>query len=193
MDGTVAALAGIGAAFGLATSAGLNAYIPLLLVALTAKFTHFVQLSEPYDVLVSWWVIGVLAVLLIIETFVDKVPALDSINDIIHTFIRPTAGAFLFAATSGVITEISPVIAVIAGILVAGSVHGLKTAARPLVTASTGGTGNWLVSIIEDIISFFVSLLSIFIPVLLIFVLIFVVYAGITIWQRRRQKTVNQL
>lgn len=188
MDGTIATLAGIGGAFGLATSAGLNAYIPLLLVALTAKFTNLIQLSEPYDVLVSWWVIGFLAVLLLIETFVDKVPALDSMNDIIHTFIRPAAGAFLFAATSGVITEISPVLAVIAGILVAGSVHGLKTAARPMITASTAGMGNWMVSIVEDVISFFVSLLSIFIPVLMILLLIFLIYAGITIWQRRRQK-----
>ncbi len=72
-------------AFGLSTSAGLNAYIPLMVVALLARFTPLVTLNEPYDALSSWWVIGTLAVLLIVEILVDKVPAADTVNDIIQT------------------------------------------------------------------------------------------------------------
>ena len=60
------ALSGIFAAFGLSASAGLNAYIPLLVVALVAKYTDLITLSSPWDVLTSWWVIGVLFVLLVI-------------------------------------------------------------------------------------------------------------------------------
>jgi hypothetical protein len=82
---TLTALGGIGAAFGLSTSAGLNAYIPLLIVALAGRFplnNPMLQLGEPYNALSSWWAIGVLVVLLLIETFVDKIPAVDTINDV---------------------------------------------------------------------------------------------------------------
>ena len=101
----IEAIAGIGTAFGLSGSAGLNAYIPLLIVALAARFPEgdpLLKLSEPYDLLASWWVIGLLVVLLAIEVLVDKIPAVDTINDTIQTIIRPVAGAILFA---GVVVE----------------------------------------------------------------------------------------
>jgi hypothetical protein len=189
---TLTALGGIGAAFGLSTSAGLNAYIPLLIVALAGRFplnNPLLQLGEPYNALSSGWAIGVLVVLLLIETFVDKIPAVDTINDVIQTFIRPTAGAILFAANANVITDISPVIAIIAGLLLAGSVHAAKGTVRPAVTATTAGTGNWLVSIVEDIIALFVSILSILIPILMSLVLIGVILAIILIYLRRRNKS----
>lgn len=170
----VTALGGIAAAFGLSTSAGLNAYIPLLMVALAGRFPAddpLVTLNPPYDTLTSWWVIGFIGLMLIIEMTVDKIPAADTVNDIIQTLIRPTAGAVLFAANAQVITDLHPVIAVIAGILLAGTVHTAKGVIRPAVTASTAGTGNWLVSIIEDVIAFFVSLFSILIPILAIIIL----------------------
>jgi hypothetical protein len=188
---TLTGLAGIGAAFGLATSAGLNAYIPLLLVAVAGRFPlndPLLTLSQPYDALTSWWAIGVLAVLLLIEIFVDKIPAVDTVNDVIQTFIRPTAGAILFAANAHVITDVSPVLAVIAGLLVAGSVHATKGVVRPAVTATTAGTGNWLVSSIEDVIATIVSILSILIPIIVgvlllgVFVLLFLLIL------RRRNK-----
>ncbi len=111
MDAIIA-LGGIGSAFGLSASAGLNAYIPLLIFALAAKFpldNPLIELSSPYDILTNWWVIGLLVVLLVIEMLVDKVPAVDSINDVIQTVVRPVAGAFLFAANAQVITDASPV------------------------------------------------------------------------------------
>ena len=185
----ITALGGIGAAFGLATSAGLNAYIPLLMVALVARFTDLIHLAEPYDLLTSWWVIGVLAVLLVIEMLVDKVPAVDTVNDVVQTFVRPAAGAVLFAANAGVINDISPVLALLAGVLLAGTVHTTKAAARPIVTASTAGTGNWLVSLLEDVAATFISLLSIILPILMLFASILLIAVGIRFWQRRRQKS----
>ncbi len=183
------ALGGISAAFGLASSAGLNAYIPLLMVALAARFPltdPLLKLSEPYNVMGSWWAIGILAVLLLIEMTVDKIPAVDTLNDGIQTFIRPTAGAILFAANANIITDIHPVLALAAGLILAGSVHAIKGAARPLVTAATVGTGNWAVSIVEDIISFFVSLLSILLPILAgLIALIFLIFV-IRFYRRRK-------
>src|SRR5688572_25897739 len=114
-------------AFGLSASAGLNAYLPLLIVALTARYTTLMQLNEPWNVLTNGWVIGALVVLLLIEMTVDKIPAVDSLNDIIQTVGRPAAGAVLFAAGSGAVGEIHPVLALIAGLILAGGVHVAKT------------------------------------------------------------------
>jgi len=154
--------------FGLSASAGLNAYIPLLVVALLAKFSNLIHLSEPWDALTSWWVIGALVVLSLIEFFADKIPAVNHINDAIETVVRPAAGAIVFAASTQVITDVHPVLALILGLLVAGSVHAVKSiAVRPAVTATTAGMGNVPVSILEDIISTVVSILSVALPVVI--------------------------
>jgi hypothetical protein len=142
----------------------LNAYVPLLTVALVARFTNLIQLNEPFDALTSVWVIAVLVVLTLIELLVDKIPAVDTINDGIQTFVRPAAGAMLFAASSNVISDMHPVLACICGILVAGTVHAVKATSRPLVTVTTAGTANPIVSTAEDITSGVISLLSILIP-----------------------------
>src|SRR5512144_2440498 len=95
------------AAFGLAGATGLNAYLPLLIVGLLARFTDLITLSAPWDTLENSWVLALLFVLLAIETVADKVPAVDSINDVIQTVIRPAAGAILFAASGNVISDMS--------------------------------------------------------------------------------------
>jgi hypothetical protein len=160
-------LMGIFSAFGLSASAGLNAYIPLLVVALLGKFTHYITLSSPWDNLTSWWVIGLLVVLSLIEFFADKVPAVNHVNDILQTFIRPVAGAIIFAASARVITDVHPLISLACGLLVAGSVHAVKSlAVRPAVSATTAGAGNVPVSILEDVFSTILSILSVVIPVL---------------------------
>jgi hypothetical protein len=178
-------LFGVFTAFGLASSAGLNAYIPLLVVALLARFTDLVTLRPPWDTLESWWVIGVLIVLLIIEVVADKVPVVDSINDGIQTFIRPVAGAVLFAGSAGVITDVHPVLALVCGLLVAGGVHAVKATARPIITGTTGGTLNPVVSTAEDVLSLVVAVLAIVLPVLaLVFLLLLIVW----FIRRRRRK-----
>lgn len=156
-------------AFGLAASAGLNAYIPLLAISLLAKFTTLIELSGPWKtVMESWWVIGLLILLTIIEFFADKFPVVNHVNDVIMTFIRPIAGAIAFAAvTSHSIVKISPVFAAILGILLAGSVHVVKAVVvRPVVTAATGTAGNIPVSMAEDGISTVLSVTSIIMPIL---------------------------
>ncbi len=178
---------GVFTAFGLSASAGLNAYIPLLVVALVARFTDLIQLNQPWDTLESWWVIGVLAVLSLIEFFADKIPAVNHVNDAIQTLVRPVAGAVAFAASAKVITDVNPVFAIILGLLVAGSVHAVKAAAvRPMVTATTGGVGNIPVSIAEDVISTVVSVLAVVLPALMILFVIFLLVLTVRLLLRRR-------
>ncbi|MCK4314307.1 MAG: DUF4126 domain-containing protein [Anaerolineae bacterium] len=177
-------------AFGLSTSAGLNAYIPLLVVALLARFTPLVTLNEPWDALSSWWVIGTLAVLLVVEILVDKIPAVDTVNDVIQTFIRPAAGAILFATTTNAI-GLHPVLAAICGIILAGGVHVVKAGGRPVVAATTAGVGNPIVSAIEDTISLVTSVLAIVAPYLVV-ALIVITLALFTWWYvRRRRRRMN--
>jgi hypothetical protein len=180
------ALFGILTAFGLSASAGLNAYIPLLIVGVVAHYTDWIKLNPPYDLLANPWVLIVVGILLIIEMLADKFPAVNHINDAIQTVIRPAAGAIVFAASAHVITGIHPVIAIICGLFVAGSVHTVKAAAiRPAVTATTGGAGNVPVSIAEDIIATLLSILSIVLPILVAVFL--VLFAILIIWWLRRR------
>jgi hypothetical protein len=180
------AFSNIVTAFGLSASAGLNAYLPLLVVALLAKYTTLIKLNTPWDVMTSWWVIGVLIVLLLIEMTVDKIPAVDTVNDVIQTVGRPSAGAILFAASSGVVGDVHPVLAFIAGLLLAGGVHAIKATARPAVTATTGGAGNWLVSIVEDILALIGAIVSILVPVLVVLLIGFSLL--VLVWWRGRRR-----
>lgn len=180
-------------AFGLSASAGLNAYIPLLVVALLARFTDLINLAEPWNALESWWIIGILGVLSVIEFFADKIPAINHVNDAIQTFIRPAAGAVLFAASAEVITDINPVLSMAAGVLVAGTVHAVKSAAiRPVVTATTGGAGNVPVSIAEDVVSTVLSILAVIVPVLLTAIVIILTSFIIWwLWRRANRQRLN--
>jgi hypothetical protein len=179
-------LTGIFTAFGLSASAGLNAYIPLLIVGLLGHYTDLIKLNSPWDTLASPWIILMLCVLVIVEMLADKVPAVNHINDLIQTFIRPAAGAVAFAASANVVTDVSPVLALAAGLLVAGTVHVAKAGAlRPMVTATTGGAGNIPVSIAEDIVSTVLSIVAIILPIL-IGTLLVVLAAFIIYWLYRR-------
>lgn len=186
-------LSGIFSAFGLSASAGLNAYIPLLVVALLGKFTNLIQMDSPWDTLTNWWVIGLLVVLCLIEFFADKVPAVNHINDVIQTFVRPVAGAIIFAASAKVLTDIHPVLSLTCGLLVAGSVHAVKSiAVRPAVTATTGGAGNIPVSILEDLISTILSILSVVVPaVFAMFIILFTSWLLWWIWRRANRLRVQ--
>lgn len=179
-------LTGVFTAFGLSASAGLNAYIPLLIVGLLGHYTNLIKLTAPWDTLASPWIILLLCLLVIVEMLADKVPAVNHINDLVQTFIRPAAGAVAFAASANVITDVSPVLALAAGLLVAGTVHVAKAGAvRPMVTATTGGAGNIPVSIAEDIVSTVLSILAIVLPIL-VGTLMIVVAAFLVYWLYRR-------
>ncbi len=185
------------AGFGLAAPAGLNAWLPLLIVGMMARFTHVITLKAPFDALTNTWVLLGLSVLLLVEIFADKVPVVDSINDIVHTLIRPTAGGILFAAHSGAVGGLDPTLSFVLGVLSAGSVHAVKATSRPVVTATTGGIGNMFVSMVEDFIAGIATVIALFAPVvsavimgtlLVLFILV------VTRWRaRRRRRRLSEL
>ena len=182
------ALLAIFSAFGLSASAGLNAYIPLLVVGTIAHYTDLFKLSPPFDTLSNPWILILLGILLIIEMLADKIPAVNHINDLIQTFVRPVAGAIAFAAGTNVIHGINPVVALACGLLVAGGVHLAKSAAvRPFVTATTAGVANTPVSIAEDVTSTAVSIAAVLMPVL-VAILVGVLLVVLIWWLTRPSK-----
>lgn len=179
-------------AFGLSASAGLNAYIPLLVIALAAKYTSLITLASPYDVLTDGWVIGAIAALTLIEGLADKVPAVDHLNDVVGTVVRPAAGAILFgAATSGAVTAIDPRLALLAGALTAGVTHGAKATARPMVTVSTAGVGNPVVSTVEDAASLLTSVVAILAPLLIGLAAAAFIALVLVWWSRHRRPSAS--
>ncbi len=178
---------------GLSAAAGLNAYIPFLVVALIAKYTDFIVLPAAYGWMESWWAIGIGAALLLTEVVVDKVPAVDTVNDAVQTFIRPSMGGLLAAATAGA-AELdnsawmaqNPWVGVLLGVVVAGLVHAGKTTARPAANVATLGVGAPVLSTVEDGASLSLSLIALFVPVLVVVALLAVLAAlGWLVWRSR--------
>lgn len=185
-------IGGVLGAFGLSASAGLNAYIPLLVVSLLARFTNLIELAEPWNTLESWWVIGILAVLGTVEMVADKVPAVDDVNNAIQTFIRPVAGALLFASSAKTITDVNPVLSMVCGLLVAGSVHAAKSlVARPIVEVSTAGVGVPIVSALEDVIAMIISVLAVALPILMVIVVFLMIWVTASFIKRIKKPRSN--
>ena len=196
----IAALTGMG----LSAAAGLNAYIPFLLVALVAKFTDVINLPAGYSWIESWWAIGIGTVLLLAEVVLDKIPAVDSVNDAIQTFVRPSVGGLIFAATSAAgdldnstwMTS-HPWVGGVLGVVVSGLVHTGKVIARPAINAGTLGAGAPVVSTFEDGTSLGLSLIAIFIPVLVVLALllffgwIYWAWRRVRRWRRRRRQPLS--
>ena len=91
-----------------------------------------------------------LRTMLVMEFLVDKVPALDSAWDAIHTFIRIPAGALLAAgATGDTLTPLTIVAGLLGGTLTAGT-HFTKTGGRALINTSPEPFSNWGASLAED-------------------------------------------
>lgn len=163
---------------GLAASAGLNAYIPLLTMGLLARYTDLIDLPTGWQWLGNGWVILILAVLLAVEVVADKVPVVDHVNDVVQTVVRPTAGGLAFGAgsTSETVTVSDPGsffsssewIPVVTGVLIALGVHLLKSAARPVINATTAGVGAPVASTAEDATSVVMSVVAIILPVLVL-------------------------
>ncbi|RIK17647.1 MAG: DUF4126 domain-containing protein [Acidobacteria bacterium] len=181
---------------GLSAAAGLNAYIPFILVALIARFTDVLNLPHQYAWIESWWAIGIAAVLLVSEVVLDKVAVVDHINDAVGTFVRPATGGLIFAATtaaedleqSSTFLADNPWVGVLLGIITAGIVHTGKAVTRPVVNVGTAGMGTPVVSAAEDGVSMTLSLVAIFLPVLVVFLLLLLLWAGFSLWRRRWQR-----
>jgi uncharacterized protein DUF4126 len=183
---------------GLAASAGLNAYIPLVTMGLLARYTDYIDLPSGWSWLANGWTLTILVVLLAVEVVADKIPVVDHVNDVVQTVVRPTAGGLAFGAgsSSETVTVADPGsffgshqwVPVAAGVLIALCVHGVKAASRPVVNATTAGVGAPVASTAEDISSVVLSLLAILLPILVLVGLVLLVLGGWWVIRRRRQR-----
>ncbi len=172
---------------GLALPAGLNAWLPFLVLALADRYTTVVELVGPFNFISSTAGLIIILLLLPIELIADKIPGADHISDLVHAFIRPVAGAILAAAIADASGDVDAWFGAIVGGASAGAAHAAKMSTRPVITASTAGVGNPVASVIEDFIATLTSIVAVFLPLLLLVVLPLAVFGLYTLWQRLKR------
>ena len=162
-------------ALGSAWTSGINLYATVAVLGMLQKFGA-TKLPGGLDVLDNWWIIGVAGGLYLIEFFADKIPYVDSVWDVVHTFIRVPAGAVVaYAATNQMEPSVFIPAALGGGGLAFGS-HGTKAALRVGANMSPEPVSNWVLSLVEDVIAFVGTLLAVFAPFIIMAILgIFVV------------------
>ncbi|QBI53703.1 DUF4126 domain-containing protein [Streptomonospora litoralis] len=186
---------------GLASAAGLNAYIPLLTVGLVARFTDLLPLGPGWQWLEHPAVLAILGVLLALEVAADKIPAVDSVNDVVQTFVRPTSGGLTFGAGASSFTAADLTALgggegadgaswwrIAAGVLIALAFHLLKAGARPVLNAVTFGAGGPVVSVFEDAAAVLTSLAAVIVPILVLIAVPLLAAVGVWAWRRRRRR-----
>ncbi len=165
-------------ALGSAWTSGINLYATVTVLGLLQKFALDKPLPGGLDALNNWWIIGVAGGLYAVEFFADKIPYVDSVWDVVHTFIRVPAGAVVaYAATNQLDPSITIPATLVGGSLAFAS-HGTKAAARIGANFSPEPVSNWVLSLIEDGIAIVGAMLAVFAPfiiagVLFVFVILF--------------------
>jgi hypothetical protein len=186
---------------GLASAAGLNAYIPLMAMGLLARFTDLVNLPSGWAWLENGWVLAIVAVLLAVEVVADKIPALDSVNDVIQTVVRPTSGGIVFGAGAasqtaavtdpGAFVSSGQWIPIAIGVVVALVMHLTKTAVRPVANVATAGVAAPVLSTFEDVTSIGLVFAAILLPVLVLVALVLIAWVAFTLWRHRRRRSTS--
>lgn len=178
---------------GLSFAAGINAYLPLLSLALASDlWPEQYHINPQFAFLAQGWCIVILIILTLADFFADKIPGLDHVWDAIHTVLRPVAGALVAAAASHATGGWLPVfIALGAGL--AAMTHTTKATVRLTSTATTAGLLNIVLSFAEDIFAAISVVLSMVMPyvmlgVVALFVLIFLLVVPRIIRRLRRRR-----
>jgi hypothetical protein len=169
----------LGMAMGSAWLSGINLYATVLTLGLMQRFAG-VTLPGSMSAVGSWWVIGVAGALYLVEFFADKIPAVDSAWDAIHTFIRVPAGAILAASAFASFDPMITTIAMLVGGGVALGSHGTKAATRLAANTSPEPVSNIGLSLAEDVITFGSAVLMVFHPVVILVVVI--IFLLIAVW-----------
>jgi hypothetical protein len=176
-----------GMGVGLSSIAGIRAFLPLALVGLFARLGLF-TLPAPFGLLDDWLVIGVLLVLALLESGLDKIPALDSIFDIVQTPIRILAGAVLFSAALGAGLDIDAIPELAAGGVIAGLVAVLKTLLRPSASFSTAGVSATFLSLFEDLVALVGGVVAVLVPLVPLALVVFLLFFFFRVRRRRDRK-----
>ena len=170
-------LFGTASAFGLASAAGLNTSLPLLVVGLAARL-GLLTLAAPYDALASDVALVGLVVLAGLELVGDKVPALDSVVHAVQWPLAMAAGAILFASQQSIVQDVSPGLAILVGVLTAGGMHTLRAMVRPAVNLGTLGLGGPVVSVLEDVLAFVLTVAALLAPILAVVLALALIVVG---------------
>ena len=149
---------------------GINLYATVATLGLLSRFANL-KLPGELDVVTNWWVIGVALFMFVVEFVADKVPVVDSVWDVIHTFIRIPAGAILAATAFGEFDRSVQAVALLVGGSLALSSHGTKAATRALINTSPEPVSNVVVSLAEDVLVIVAVVLALFLPVLVFFLI----------------------
>lgn len=167
----------LGMAMGSAWLSGINLYATVVTLGLLQRF-HLVTLPGDLGMVGEWWVIGLAGFFYVIEFVADKIPAVDSAWDAIHTFIRVPAGAILAATAFADFDPAVRVVALLVGGGVALSSHGTKAATRLAANTSPEPISNISLSLVEDAVTIGGSVLMVFFPIaILVVVVVFLVFA----------------
>lgn len=161
---------------GTAWVSGINLYASVATLGLLSRFANL-RLPGELTVLTNWWVIGVALGLYLIEFVADKVPLIDSLWDVVHTFIRIPAGAVLAAAAFGDFDKGVQIVAFLLGGGLALSSHGTKATTRAVLNTSPEPVTNVVASLAEDVVAVGAVLLATFYPI----IVVIVVVAGVTV------------
>jgi hypothetical protein len=180
-------LLAVGSGVGLSSVAGVRAYLPLALAGIFARLGLF-ELPPPLDVLSDWPVIAALLALALVESGLDKVPALDSVLDIVQTPIRIVAGALLFSAALGAGLGVEAIPELAAGGVVAGTVAVLKAVLRPPANAVSAGVSAPFLSTIEDIVAVVGGILAVLVPLVPLLLVAFLLFFFYRVRKRRGRK-----
>ncbi len=174
-------------AIALAASAGLRAWLPLLLAGALARM-GVLDLGASFQFLAGNKALVVLGVATAIEIVGDKVPAIDHALDAIGTPLRPAAGALLAASVLGTVSD--PLTALVLGTVVGAPSalvpHAAKSALRVASSTLTAGFANPILSLIEDVISILTFVLAVLVPLAVILLLGLTLYLA-SRWLRRRR------
>ncbi|THG28533.1 DUF4126 domain-containing protein [Naasia lichenicola] len=190
---------------GLAAAAGLNAYIPLLALGLLSRFSDLVALPSGWTWLENPWVLGIMGALFVVEVIADKVPALDTVNDVIQTAVRPAAGGIVFGSGTSAPTaavsdpssffESGSWIPVAIGVVIALVVHLAKAGTRAAANTALAGIAAPGLSVAEDVVSVLLVVFAILLPGLVVVVLagliaalVIVIRTARRVAARRREK-----
>ncbi|MGE5461095.1 MAG: DUF4126 domain-containing protein [Solirubrobacterales bacterium] len=180
---------GFFATLGVSTAAGLNAYLPLLLLGILSRSTDLVQLTSPWVRLEEPWVLGLVGAVAVLDFVGDKVPVVDHVLHSVGLVIAPVAGAIAALATAGAV-DVNPGVAMVVGVVAALATHGGRTAARPVSTVAMGGTATPIVSLAEDGTSATLTILAFVAPVLAFLAVVGI--AALLVWGVRRWRALGR-
>jgi hypothetical protein len=167
-------------AMGSSWLSGVNLYATVATLGLLGRFAH-VPLPGSLDALTNWWVIGIAGAMYCVEFVADKIPAVDTAWDAIHTFIRVPAGAVLAAASVTTFDSTIQTIALLIGGGLALTSHTTKATTRAAINTSPEPVSNIAVSTAEDVLAIGGAALAVYYPMVMIVVVVVGVIAAFVI------------